>query len=176
MVTGRVAFVKGTDVYSPTPPPGHPYRFAVLTWLGEDGSQVDPWDLVARAFPEMASALGAHNIVEEHWERREWGFIFTKSRDVKLSERPWQPLSSQEAQGEGADFPARFRLEQGEEAVLYVETELYSLIGGPLPYHDSVTLSLFSQEDLSGTLRGVFVEAASELGYDVVEPKTKLPA
>ena len=170
MVTGRVAFLKGTDAHSPTPPPGYPYRFAVLTWLEEDGGQVDPWDLCARAFPKVASTLGAPNIVEEHWERREIGFIFTWSRDVKRSERPWRPLSSEEAQQKDADFPTKFRLEQGEEVILHVETELYSLIGGPLPYHDSVTLSLFSREDLSETLRGVFAEASLELDYVIVEP------
>ena len=76
MITGRVAFIRGTDRYGALPPEGFPYRFAVLTWLDEAGSQADPWDLAARAFYKIFLAVGAPKIVEEHWERRERGVHF----------------------------------------------------------------------------------------------------
>ena len=165
-VTGNVAFVAGTDVHGANPPQGYPHRFAVLTWLELAGSQLEPWDLVAKAFPDVALAVGAHTIVEEQWERREAG-IFRRQKDVKLSERPWQPWTSQEAQRKELPFPVKFRLEAGETTILHVETEFWSLVGGPPPYHDSVTLSIFSREERSDVLKGIFTRAALALNYSL---------
>jgi hypothetical protein len=51
--------------------------------------------------------------------------------------------------------------------VLLAETEWWSSVGGPMPYHDSQTISFFSAEDSSCDFEKIFTEAADVLKIKV---------
>jgi hypothetical protein len=65
------------------------------------------------------------------------------------------------------DPPARVRLFRGADMVCLVETEFWAYCGGPWPYHDSYTVSLYTAEDRSPELRAVCEDLCSRLGTQV---------
>ncbi len=60
--------------------------------------------------------------------------------------------------------PARIDLHRSGQLVGVVETELWTMVGGPSPYHDSYTLSFYTDRDRSPELRRVSETACSEVG------------
>ena len=66
-------------------------------------------------------------------------------------------------------FPSRFRFFCHGRVVLVAESEMWSLVGGPSPYHDSVTISFFSAVPMHEEFRRIFAEEAAKLGASVGE-------
>jgi hypothetical protein len=60
--------------------------------------------------------------------------------------------------------PARIDLHRSGQLVGAVETELWTMVGGPSPYHDSYTLSFYTDRDRSPELRRVSETVCSEVG------------
>lgn len=60
--------------------------------------------------------------------------------------------------------PARIDMYKSGQLVGVVETELWAMVGGPSPYHDSYTLSFYTHGDRSPELRRVSETACSEAG------------
>ncbi len=60
-------------------------------------------------------------------------------------------------------FPDRFRFMAGGDTKLMAETEGWHIIGGPNPYHDSVTVSFFSAIPMGDELHRIFTEEATKL-------------
>jgi hypothetical protein len=96
--------------------------------------------------------------------------LFRKPEPTKISERTWEELMNQSADElhENADFPDKLRFERQNQVVLLAETAWWNSAGGPMPYHDSITISFFSAEDLSRDFERFFVEAAHTLKFKVV--------
>jgi hypothetical protein len=166
----RISFVTGTDQYGAQPPSGFPWRFAVLTWFEVGADSAEPWPLVRLVSPKIAELVGATTIQAESWQYRRYWFIYKmrthkkKIREAPLSE--WLEKSDDELH-ERSDFPSRLRFERQGEVVLWMETEMWSLVGGPDPYHDSVTLSFFSKNDLNRELEELFRVAATMSGIRI---------
>jgi hypothetical protein len=53
---------------------------------------------------------------------------------------------------------------------------MWSLVGGPSPYHDSVTVSFFSSTPIYERLHSIFVEEAAKLGVSVGETSEAEPS
>jgi hypothetical protein len=60
--------------------------------------------------------------------------------------------------------PARIDLHRSGQLVGVVETEFWMMVGGPSPYHDSYTLSFYTDRDRSPELRRVSETVCSEVG------------
>lgn len=60
--------------------------------------------------------------------------------------------------------PDRIDLLRSGVLVGVVETEFWTMVGGPFPYHDSYTLSLYTERDRSSDLQRVSETACSEVG------------
>lgn len=60
--------------------------------------------------------------------------------------------------------PARIDLLRAGELVGVVETEFWTMVGGPSPYHDSYTLSFYTDRDRSPELQRESETACSEIG------------
>ena len=52
------------------------------------------------------------------------------------------------------------------------------MVGGPMPYHDSVALSFFSGLDIQSKIEDIFLEACGSLGITrrIVEPEPEANA
>lgn len=169
MNTGRIGFIGGLDSHSASPPDGFPFRWAALTWYGSDEGSVDPWPLMRAVVPRIATALGADRVIAEQWRRERKGLL-QKWKDEKIGEVDWKELMKQsDAELEQNEFPSRMCFMKGETPVLCEESEMWSLVGGPAPYHDSVTLSFFSAMETGDTLQPIFEEEAGKLGWDIVD-------
>jgi hypothetical protein len=150
MYSGRIAFIKGVDQHGAQPPPGFPHRFAVLTWFENGPDYADPWPLVRQAVPEIARILNSETVIAEYVEYKRSGFLWTK-REKKVSEAiPWEELMRRDDDSlHESSFPDGFRFESGGKILLIEQSEMWNQVGGPRPYHDSLTLSFFSPNPLS---------------------------
>lgn len=163
-----IAFVQGVDKCGAPPPEGFPCRFAVLTWFEVEGAAVDPWPLLRLAIPRVATLVGAETVRVEFWERIRCGFLRLKVKERKIRELPWEHLMELGDQALlESDFPDRFIFLQSGREVLHAKSEMWSLCGGPSPYHDSVTISFFSREPLDEALQAIFTEEAGRLGVTI---------
>jgi hypothetical protein len=176
MHQGRIAFVRGVDKHGAIPPGGFPCRLAVLTWFERAGDAIEPWPLMRAAIPRISTLVGADAVIAEYWERRRQGILLRTHAEKKIREVAWASLlhSSNDALLE-EDFPSRFRFLRSGQAVLHGEAEMWSLIGGPSPYHDSVTVSFFSSTPIDESLRTIFVEEAEKLGVSIGETSEAEP-
>ena len=169
MNRNRISFVRGVDTSGAQPPSGFPYRFAVLTWFASGPDSADPWPLLRLITPRIMELVGADVVVGEIWERRSWLRAFNSARKVRetlISE--WLSKGDNELHEEG-DFPSKLRFERNGEIVLWMESEMWRRVGGPLPYHDSVTMSFFSKYDLAKEFEELFRAEAAKAGVRIEE-------
>ncbi len=73
------------------------------------------------------------------------------------------------------DPPERIELRQGGRCSGIVQTEAWAAVGGPAPYHDSYTLSFYTDRDRSEELRRVVEEVCAELGAVITGYHTGQP-
>jgi hypothetical protein len=169
MGRGSIGFVLGVDNHGAHPPAGFPYRLAVLTWLEIDKEVVYPWLLMRPAFPRIAALVGSDSIIAEYWDRPRRKVLFWKWKEKKLREVSWESLMEETEEALfGMEFPSRFRFLCGSRTVLLAESEMWNLVGGPSPYHDSVTLSFFCASTIDEALVGIFTEEAAKHGLSVL--------
>ena len=107
--------------------------------------------------------VGANSVTAEFWKYE--SRLLRKPLITKTGETSWENLinHSEEELHDDTTFPDKFRFEQNGKIVLLAETEWWSSIGGPKPYHDSVTISFFSATDLNAEFANIFREAAKRL-------------
>ncbi len=65
------------------------------------------------------------------------------------------------------DPPLRMRASLGDRLVAVGETEAWASVGGPAPYHDSFTLSLYTAENRAVEFRAVCEAVANDGGVTV---------
>lgn len=170
MNEATIAFVRGVDRHGAKPPEGLPHRFAVLTWFDHEGGMADPWPLMRTAIPRVAALVGAGRVVAEDWERRRTGLLFRRWTERLAGTVAWDELvRADDDTLRERGFPDRLRFLVGERTVLAAWTERWTAVGGPAPYHDSVTVSFFGATPLEDALRTLFVEEAGRLGVAVRE-------
>jgi len=63
--------------------------------------------------------------------------------------------------------PEFILLRHGQELVLCIATEYWAHIGGPMPYHDSYTYSLFSKHNITENVRTFLTEAAASQDWEI---------
>lgn len=159
-----IDFVSGVDRHGAKPPKGFPYRFAVLSWFDNDGGWAYPWSLFRAAIPRVAALAGTDSVMAEYWHRQWVGLLFRRFEETLVAEVAWEGLidSSNESLN-NQSFPDHFRFMTGGDAKLMAETEGWHIIGGPNPYHDSVTVSFFSAIPMGDELHRIFTEEATKL-------------
>jgi hypothetical protein len=160
-----IQIVKDTDEWTPSPPPGHTFQISILAWIERDGGSVDPWALSRLAVPRLAELVQADRVSAEYWIRTHRGFLRPSHEEFAHS-RHWSDLMSRsdaELEREG-EFPHRITFEHDGTLVLLEQTGFWSMVGGPMPYHDSVALSFFSGLDIQSKIEGIFLEACGSLG------------
>lgn len=163
-----VAFVSGTDQHSAKPPQGFPFRSAVLTWFFAGHEQVEPWHLLRRTFPRISDLIGANTVIAEYWIRKRGGCLFPFFQDSFVKEVHWPELMQRDDDSlVQEDFPSRFRFLSDDDIVLLAECEMWNLVGGPSPYHDSVTISFFSATPIHEALFAIVTEEAQALGATI---------
>jgi hypothetical protein len=168
MYKGHIGFVTGVDAYGAQPPRDLPFRWAILTWFEVNNGMADPWPLMRGAVPRIAASIGADMVTAEYWLRKRKGILLRRWGEIKIRETSWDQLMAKtDVELLDEEFPSRIAFSTAERIVLAEESELWSLIGGPSPYHDSVTLSFFSATELSGVLEAIFTDEAMKIGIRV---------
>jgi hypothetical protein len=166
-----IAFVSGVDTHGAKPPKGFPHRFAVLTWFEHDGSMADPWSLFREAIPRIGALVNADFIMAEYWHSHSTGIIFLRDEDILVAEVAWEGLMHSSNEDLNLQtFPSRIRFNTGGDTTLIAETERWSMVGGPAPYHDSVTVSFFSAIPMSEMIQSIFTDEAAKLAILAGEP------
>ena len=170
MYTGKIAFKKGLDHYASKLPKGFGNRFAVLTWFENGPDQADPWPLVRLAVPKISQHLNAESVIAEYYEEQKVGFLWLQRERKTTNRTLWTELmkSDDDALHHEA-FPHGIRFMKNGETLLIEESEMWNKIGGPAPYHDSLTLSFFSAEPMDQELYTIFCEAAKALNVEIEE-------
>jgi len=165
-----IKFVSGVDRYGAKPPKGFPHRFAVLTWFEHDGGCAYPWSLFRTAIPRVGALVETDSVMAEYWHRQCAGLLFRRVEETLVAEVAWEGLmhSSNESLNDQT-FPSRFRFMAGGETKLIAETEGWHMVGGPQPYHDSVTVSFFSAMPNGEEIHRIFTEEAAKLDILVGE-------
>jgi len=163
-----IAFLSGLDITHPTPIEGMAHRFAVLTWFDRDGSACDPWPLLKSAFPRIAELLNANTITAEYHESKPARWLRSRRTPAIVASVPWTTLAAcSDAELHENSFPTRFRFACHGATLAIAESEPWTTIGGPAPYHDSITLSFYTFIDISAPLRTIFSDAARTLGISI---------
>ncbi|WP_304170642.1 hypothetical protein [Phenylobacterium aquaticum] len=166
MAQGRgkvsVRFVRGLDVYSTFPKAaehaGLTHRFAVIqdTYVPGAGEMV---------FDEalwMTLAAFVQGYVP--------GAEITVAYDLrKPVEHPLDDYMAgwAEADPEDRDPPQAFFVRTMGRLVLCLVTDAWHRVGGPSPYHDSYTYSLFADVDLGPEIQRVLANAPGAAGWDI---------
>lgn len=65
------------------------------------------------------------------------------------------------------DPPAFIIVRDGENLLLCIVTEYWSRCGGPMPYHDSYTYSIYANVDLGSAAAKFLMEAECALGWEI---------
>lgn len=160
----NIAFVNGVDRHGAKPPKEFPHRFAVLTWFEHDGGMADPWSIFREAIPRIGALVNADFIMAEYWHSHSTGIIFRRDEDILVAEVAWEGLMHSSNEDLNLQtFPSRIRFNTGDNTTLIAETERWSMVGGPTPYHDSVTVSFFSTIPMSEQIQSIFTEEAVRL-------------
>ncbi len=155
----KIEFVSGTDGIFKVPElakaAGLCRRFAVIQHTYRSDT-VDMYfdELLWKRLIECVSHLGGTNLDVQ---------VVKCEGDVEV---PLDAFMSAWAELEDLDRePPLFILaRKGQELVLCVATEYWTRIGGPQPYADSYTYSIFSRDDVSAKVRKFLADAeASEL-------------
>jgi len=133
-----IIFVAGIDGYFPTPPAarkaGLTHRFAVIQETYRAGSADMYFDeALWLAILDFACSFssGAEARIGKAAQTRE-AFL-----------QAWSAASEKDP----ADY---IEVHGADGLILFVATELWSNVGGPAPYADSITYSLHSREDIGG--------------------------
>ena len=165
-----IAFVSGVDRHGAKPPKGFPHRFAVLTWFEHDGGIADPWSLFREAIPRIGALVNADFVMAEYWHSQSTGILFRRDEDLLVAEVAWEGLMHSSNEDLNLQtFPSRIRFNTGDHTTLIGETERWSMVGGPTPYHDSVTVSFFSATPMSDKIQSVFTIEAANLAILIGE-------
>ena len=139
-----IAFVCGVDKNGTQPPAGFPNRFAVLTWFEYEREMADPWLLFRSAIPRIAALVGAKKVMAEYWQQT-----------MRLYVKKVFQI--------GCAFWTKNRW-------LSIQCRsLGGMVGGPRPYHDSLTISFFTATPLQEARHCIFVEEAGKLGVSMQE-------
>lgn len=160
-----IQIVKERDKWTPLPPPGHRFQIAVLTWIERDGGSAEPWALARIAVPRLAGLVQANQISAEYWTRKRRGLL-RRWHDEFDHNRPWADLmgrSNAELE-ESGEFPHRINFERDGALALLEQTEFWNRVGGPTPYHDSVTLSFSSELDVQSQIEDIILDICGSLG------------
>lgn len=169
-----IQIVKEQDEWTPPPPPGQEFQISVLAWIERDGETVEPWALARNVVPRLAELVQADRISAEYWIRGRRGLLRRLHEEFDHS-RSWAALmnrSDAELEEDG-EFPDRVRFERNAKLVLFEQTEFWNLVGGPSPYHDSVTLSFMSELDIRDQIEDIILDTWKSLGIKQrhVEPE-----
>ena len=168
MYTGKIAFNKGLDAYASKPPYGFSNRFAVLTWFENGPDQADPWPLVRLAIPKISQHIGAESVIAEYYEDKKVGFLWLNRERQLTKSILWAELMESDDEAlYHEEFPHGIKFMKNEETLLIEESEMWNRIGGPAPYHDSLTLSFFSSDPIDQELYAIFCEAAKTIGVGI---------
>ena len=130
------------------------HRFAVVldTYRRDKVDMYFDTDLFLRLVPTLCQAIGYDRV-----EIR----MTDGSRFTSFDELARQYAGREEVEQEP---PVRIELVRRGQLGGIVETEFWTMVGGPPPYHDSYTLSFYSDRDRSPELRRVSETVCSELG------------
>ena len=168
MYTGKIAFKIGLDDYASTPPKGFENRFAVLTWFEDGPDQADPWPLVRLTIPKISQLIGAESVIAEYFKEEKVGFLWFKSERKIAKSISWGELMKADDHAlHHEEFPHGLKFIKINETLLIEESEMWNKIGGPAPYHDSLTLSFFSADPIDKELYAIFCEAAKQIGVEI---------
>ncbi len=63
--------------------------------------------------------------------------------------------------------PAILARDARQSPVLYIEPEYWTRVGGPMPYHDSYTYSIYSSGDLGDRVMRFLTEAEAARGWEL---------
>lgn len=160
-----IQIVKEADEWTHSPPPGHKFQISILAWIEGDGGSVEPWALARLAVPRLAELVQADRVFAEYWIRKHRGLLRRWHEELAHS-RSWSDLMSRgdaELERDG-EFPHRISFERDGALVLLERTEFWNTVGGPMPYHDSVSLSFFSGLDIQSEIEDIFLAACGSLG------------
>ncbi len=90
---------------------------------------------------------------------------------AQRSKKEMQPggfLATWNAWADEDRYPPEFILLRGKEnLVLCIATEYWTHVGGPRPYSNSYTYSIYSNEDLSARVMRFLLEAEASQGWDI---------
>ena len=136
------------------------FRFSVIL------HPADYFDLVfdADMFLSVASKLSQaidHDSVEiriaespgKYRRLDSFGALFDRYKATTLSER---------------EAPNEIRLSRNGRLVGYVETEFWVNVGGPMPYHDSYTISFYTDQIRSDDFQGIIESMIPLLGAKLI--------
>ena len=168
MYTGKIAFKKASDTCASKPPSGFSNRFAVLTWFENGPDQADPWPLVRLVIPKISQLIKAESVIAEYYEDQKVRFLWLKKEKRISRSILWTKLMEADDHTlHHEDFPHVLKFMKNGETLLIEESEIWNKIGGPAPYHDSLTLSFFSADPMDQELYTIFCEAAKQIGVEI---------
>lgn len=125
----------------------------------------DPWSLFREVIPRVGALVNTDSIMAEYWHRHSTGIVFRRTEEILVAEVAWEGLMhSSNEELNLQTFPSRIRFITDGHTTLLAETERWSMVGGPTPYHDSVTISFFSATPMSEKLQNIFTDEAIKLG------------
>lgn len=138
-----IGFVVGYDEHSPAPPEGLPHRFALIMLSEHAGEMAFDFDLLLKVADRMREVLNADQV--------DFG---TPAYD----------------DDEGNTPPSLIYWQRQGRVIAEAKPELFCNGGGPAPYHDSVTYSVFTGEDhgaaLAAMIKSICVERGLELFHE----------
>lgn len=168
--------MKEQSRWTPMPPHGLRFQLSLLTWINREHGAADPWAVARLAVPQLAELAQAGHVYAEYRlpARRR---LFRRATSVCYHRRDWAELMSMsDAELEANhEFPEQIIFDRNGRQVLIAQTVFWSRVGGPEPYHDSLTLSFSAVEEMRTQVEDCILDACRSLGITEIDSGTHRP-
>jgi hypothetical protein len=163
-MVNKVSFVCSGDSKWFPAPVGLPRIGACLTWFDDKDGSADPWSFLGLVATKLTQAFPKRVTPFALFLDRGRSRFASRYGEKLLATEPLSEALARWKTDPETDFPDRIEFRQHDKTVCIIESEFWSQVGGPMPYHDSVTLAFYSSQLSTDLLLATARAVAHECG------------
>jgi hypothetical protein len=166
-----VSFLRNGDSNWAPPPVGLPRIGACLTWFEDGEGGTEPWPFLELLTGKLTEVIPGRVSPLALFLKRTRSWLRSSYREKVISAEPLSVVLARWKTDSESPFPDRIEFRSNGYAVCIIESEFWNQVGGPSPYHDSVTLTFYSTQISTDLLLATARTAAHECGTIFDEKK-----
>jgi hypothetical protein len=163
-MVSTISFLRGGVSGWAPPPLGLSRVCACLTWFDDAAGGTEPWPFLKHLSSKITDVISGPVSPLALLLNRERARLFSGYREEVVATEPLATALARWRSDPEAAFPDRIEFRLSDTAVCIIESEFWNQVGGPAPYHDSVTLSFYTNRLSADMVLGAARAAAQECG------------